>query len=105
MINSNLVGEITEIDETIETIEKVINKSIEQIEDLHDLMVFNDDFNTFDHVIETLMKVCKHESHQAEQCAYIIHYNGKCSVKKGAYTKLRPMKEAIIEAGINAAIV
>ncbi|MEX0882164.1 MAG: ATP-dependent Clp protease adaptor ClpS, partial [Cyclobacteriaceae bacterium] len=49
----------------------------------HDLVVFNDDFNTFDHVSKILIKVCKHTQDQAEQCTMIIHYKGKCSVKKG----------------------
>lgn len=70
-----------------------------------DLMVYNDDFNTFDHVISTLIKVCKHDAHQAEQCTYLIHYKGKCSVKKGMYEDLKPMREGISDAGIKAAIV
>ena len=72
-------------------------------EDLRELLVFNDDFNTFDHVIETLIRVCKHEVTQAEQCAHIIHFKGKCCVKKGKLSVLKPMKEAICEAGIKAA--
>lgn len=74
-------------------------------ENIKDLMVYNDDFNTFDHVINTLIKVCKHEVHQAEQCTYLIHYKGKCSVKKGAYEELKPFREGISSAGIKAAIV
>ena len=74
-------------------------------EDLRELLVFNDDFNTFDHVIETLIRVCKHEVTQAEQCAHIIHFKGKCCVKKGKLSVLKPMKEAICEAGIKAAIL
>lgn len=70
----------------------------------HDLVVFNDDFNTFDHVITVLMKVCKHTLEQAEQCTIIIHYKGKCAVKKGSYEELKPMCEAILEAGIQATI-
>lgn len=74
-------------------------------ENVRDLMVYNDDFNTFEHVINTLVKVCKHEIHQAEQCTYLIHYKGKCSVKKGVYEELKPMREGITTAGIKAAIV
>lgn len=74
-------------------------------EEGRDLMVYDDDFNTFDHVINTLIKVCKHDTHQAEQCTYLIHYKGKCSVKKGDYEELKPMKEGITEKGIKAAIV
>lgn len=78
---------------------------LEDVTDVRDLMVFNDDVNTFDHVINTLVKVCKHSAEQAEQCAMIIHYKGKCSVKKGQLTDLKPMKDAICEAGIDAKVV
>ena len=70
-----------------------------------DLIVFNDDFNTFDHVIETLVKICKHSAEQAEQCAWIIHYKGKCSVKKGNEISLIPMRNAICDRGISAEVV
>ncbi len=73
-------------------------------EDQKDLIVYNDDFNTFPHVTKTLIKVCKHSTEQAEQCTYIIHYRGKCAVKKGTFDELRPMKESICEAGIDAKI-
>ena len=72
--------------------------------DLMDLVVFNDDVNTFEHVTKTLIKVCKHTPEQAEQCTWIIHYKGKCAVKKGAYPELRPMRDAIREEGIGAVI-
>ncbi len=75
------------------------------IEGVRDLMVYNDDFNTFEHVIQTLIKVCKHDTTQAEQCTYLIHYKGKCSVKKGMYEELKPMREGISSAGIKASIV
>jgi ATP-dependent Clp protease adaptor protein ClpS len=73
--------------------------------DLIDLIVFNDEVNTFDHVIDTLIRVCKHTAEQAEQCTLIIHYKGKCSVKQGTFETLRPMRDAICEAGIDARIV
>ena len=73
-------------------------------DELKKLVVHNDDYNTFDHVINTLVKVCRHHPHQAEQCTYIIHYRGKCTVKEGAYSQLKPMREAISEAGIKATI-
>lgn len=76
-----------------------------EITELKDLMVFNDDVNTFEHVIETLIKVCKHTAEQAEQCTLLIHYKGKCAVKKGSYEELRPMREAICEVGIDAKII
>jgi len=68
------------------------------------LIVYNDDFNTFDYVIESLIKVCKHDPIQAEQCTFLIHYKGKCSVKKGSYEALEPMCTALLERGITAEI-
>ncbi|HPH47079.1 MAG TPA: ATP-dependent Clp protease adaptor ClpS [Chryseolinea sp.] len=73
--------------------------------DLMNLVVFNDDFNTFHHVIETLIKVCKHSAEQAEQCTLIIHHKGKCAVKNGTFDFLRPFREAICEVGIDARIL
>jgi ATP-dependent Clp protease adaptor protein ClpS len=68
------------------------------------LIVFNDDVNTFDHVTSTLIRVCKHSMEQAEQCTYLIHYKGKCAVKVGERDALKPMAQAICEAGIDARI-
>ncbi len=68
------------------------------------LIVYNDDFNTFEHVIDSLIKVCKHDPIQAEQCTFLIHYKGKCSVKKGSYEDLEPMCTALMERGITAEI-
>ena len=73
--------------------------------DLMDLIVFNDDVNTFDHVIATLIRVCHHTPEQAEQCTFLIHYKGKCAVKSGSLEFLRPFREAICEAGIDARIL
>lgn len=73
--------------------------------DVKDLVVFNDDYNTFDHVINTLIKVCKHSPQQAEQCTWIIHYRGKCAVKKGTFEELKPMRQGICDAGISAEIM
>ncbi|HEX5168450.1 MAG TPA: ATP-dependent Clp protease adaptor ClpS [Cyclobacteriaceae bacterium] len=70
-----------------------------------DLVVFNDDVNTFAHVIETLIRVCEHTPEQAEQCTIIIHFNGKCAVKTGSFDYLKPMREAICEVGIDARIL
>ena len=75
------------------------------VTDVNDLVVFNDDFNTFDHVIKTLIKVCKHTTEQAEQCTWLIHYKGKCAVKTGSMEELKPMREAIVDAGIDARIL
>jgi ATP-dependent Clp protease adaptor protein ClpS len=74
-------------------------------DELRDLIVFNDEVNTFDHVIQTLIKVCKHTPEQAEQCTWIIHYKGKCTVKVGAFDELAPMRNAICQRGISAEVL
>lgn len=76
----------------------------DQLVDKKDLIVYNDDFNTFDHVIEALVKVCKHEVVQAEQCTWLVHYKGKCQVKRGEYEKLEPLCTALLDRGITAEI-
>ena len=76
----------------------------EELKDENHLVVFNDDYNTFDFVIESLIKICQHDPIQAEQCTFIIHYNGKCSVKDGSFNKLRPMCEALLDRGLSATI-
>src|SRR5688572_24220651 len=73
-------------------------------EEPFNLIVWNDEVNTFEWVIETLMEVCKHSREQAEQCAYIIHYQGKYAVKNGSYDELKPYCDAITERGISATI-
>ncbi len=73
-------------------------------EELHNLIVWNDDVNTFDWVIESLVDICGHETLQAEQCALIIHHKGKCGVKKGSFDDLRPQAEGLIDRGIQATI-
>lgn len=78
---------------------------LEEDIDVKDLVVFNDDFNPFEHVIKTLMRVCRHPAEQAEQCTWLIHYKGKCAVKSGSFNELKPLKEGICEAGIDAKIL
>jgi ATP-dependent Clp protease adaptor protein ClpS len=68
------------------------------------LIVWNDEVNTFEWVIETLIEVCGHSQEQAEQCAYIIHFQGKYAVKEGSYDDLKPMCDAITERGIGATV-
>ena len=74
------------------------------LEHTYNLVVWNDEVNTFDWVIETLVEVCGHTPEQAEQCAFIIHFHGKYAVKNGDYDTLKPMREAITDRGINATI-
>lgn len=85
--------------------EEEIVEVLDETTGVKELIVFNDDHNTFEHVINTLVKVCRHTAEQAEQCTLIIHYKGKCSVKKGLYKDLKPLKDAICEAGIDAKVV
>jgi len=66
-------------------------------ENRYDLTLFNDDIHTFDYVIESLIDACQMESIQAEQCTFIAHYKGKCSVKRGSYRELKPMRDRLIE--------
>jgi ATP-dependent Clp protease adaptor protein ClpS len=87
----------------IEEIEVLLEELIDQ--EALDLVVFNDDVNTFEHVTQVLMKVCEHTHEQAEQCTLIIHYKGKCAVKKGTRPELKPLCEAILDEGIQAAIL
>ncbi|MFD1551162.1 ATP-dependent Clp protease adaptor ClpS [Putridiphycobacter roseus] len=88
--------------EETEVLEVVKKEAVKKEE--NSLVIYNDDINTFDHVIDSLVKVCKHEMVQAEQCTWIIHYNGKCAVKNGNFKILKPMKDALNERGINSKI-
>jgi len=74
------------------------------VEEPCNLVVWNDEVNTFQWVIETLMEVCGHSYEQAEQCAYIIHFQGKYAVKKGTYDTLKPQCDAITDRGIGATV-
>jgi len=71
----------------------------------NEIILFNDDVNTFDHVIETLVRVCNHTDEQANQCALLVHYKGKCTVKTGTYDELEPQCSALLEAGLSAELV
>ena len=77
---------------------------LEDVIDPFHLIVWNDEVNTFEWVIETLMEVCSHSHEQAEQCAYIIHFHGKYAVKNGTYEALKPLCDAITDRGINATV-
>lgn len=68
------------------------------------LVIYNDDVNTFDHVIHCLIEICDHEMLQAEQCTLIIHYNGKCAVKNGEYKELEDMCTALHDRGLTAEV-
>ena len=89
------------------TKEKISEKTLSDTDSLHEneIILFNDDINTFDHVIETLMKVCDHTLEQAKQCSIIVHYKGKCNVKSGSYSDLKPRCTKLLEAGLSAEII
>jgi ATP-dependent Clp protease adaptor protein ClpS len=85
------------------TVEPVVEDEKKEAR-VRDLILYNDDVNTFDYVIECLVEICEHDLLQAEQCTYIVHYTGKCTVKSGSYSKLNPMREALCERGLSAVI-
>ncbi len=89
---STLFEELTAIEETVTT------GSISQV------LVYNDDVNTFDWVIECLMDICHHTFEQSEQLSLIVHYKGKATVKTGPFDKLKPIKDALVERGLSAVI-
>lgn len=77
----------------------------EEVKKQNEIVLYNDDVNTFDHVIETLIYACDHSAEQAEQCSLIVHYNGKCTVKTGDYDDLKPRCSKLLDAGLSAEIV
>ena len=77
----------------------------EEVVKQNEIVLFNDDVNTFDHVIDTLVDVCEHTPEQAEQCAILVHYKGKCTVKTGVYDDLEPRCSMLLKAGLSAEIV
>ncbi len=76
----------------------------EQLTDKHDLILFNDEINTFEFVIETLIDVCEHDPITAEQCTLIAHFNGKCAVKSGDIEELVPLNKEMTNRGLTVAI-
>lgn len=84
--------------------EQIENKLKTDKENSKTLILHNDDHNYFDFVIESLIQICKHTAEQAEQCAMIVHYKGKCDIKEGVFEKLKPMKEALTDRGLSATI-
>lgn len=71
----------------------------------NEIVLYNDDVNSFDHVIDCLIATCDHSPLQAEQCSLIVHYNGKCTVKTGELKDLKPRCTKLLEAGLSAEIV
>lgn len=84
----------TELEEEIISLEDLIGT--------YNIVLYNDDVNTFDWVIDSLVELCDHSSEQAEQCALLVHYKGKCQVKSGSYNDLKPICEALLDRGLSA---
>lgn len=81
---------------------KAKSSVVEKLIAEHEIVLYNDDVNTFDHVIDTLVEFCNHSVIQAEQCAHLVHYKGKCAIKVGSYDKLKPIYGALIDKGLSA---
>jgi len=77
----------------------------EEVKTQNEIVLYNDEVNTFDHVIETLIHACDHTAEQAEQCSLIVHYKGKCTVKTGLYDDLKPRCSVLLKAGLSAEII
>ena len=77
----------------------------EEVVKHNEIVLYNDDVNTFDHVIDTLIYACEHTPEQAEQCSIIVHYKGKCTVKTGVYAELEPRCSLLLDAGLSAEII
>lgn len=84
--------------------QKTSSDTMEVISEERQLVLYNDDFNTFDFVIQTLVEVCEHDVEQAEQCAWIVHFNGKCPVKSGDYEDLKPRYESMKNKSLTVSI-
>tara|TARA_R110002012_G_scaffold51138_1_gene132147 strand:- start:24101 stop:24376 length:276 start_codon:yes stop_codon:yes gene_type:complete len=86
-----------------QTLEEVLLK--EEVLKENEIILYNDDVNTFDHVINTLIYACDHTPEQAEQCSILVHYKGKCTVKTGSIKDLEPRCSMLLEAGLSAELI
>ena len=78
---------------------------LEQEANQHEIVLYNDDVNTFDFVINSLIQVCDHTTEQAEQCTYLVHFKGKCAVKTGELNDLKPRCSKLLQLGLSAELV
>jgi len=92
----------TEFDTDV--LEDILTDDVTSTGTMSGLVVYNDDFNTFEWVIECFMEVLSHTSEQAEQLSLMIHYNGKATVKTASFNVLRPFKDALVDRGLSAVI-
>jgi len=90
------------------SINQVKNAPVLELEEIiineHQVVLYNDDVNTFNYVIELLIKVCNHDPIQAEQCATLVHYKGKCVVKKGSFNTLKVIHEILSDKGLTVEV-
>ncbi len=86
-----------QIQEDIDVLEQEVKQ--------HEIVLFNDDVHTFEFVIDSLISVCEHTVEQAEQCTYLVHFKGKCTVKTGEYKELKPKCSKLLELGLSAELV
>lgn len=91
-------------DITFSVQEDILVEELLETGETSQLIVYNDDFNTFDWVIESLMEICSHTFEQSEQLSLIVHFKGKATVKTESFTILKPMKDALIDRGLSAVI-
>ncbi len=86
--------------------EKILHKDDKQRSgsETGSLILYNDDINTFEHVIKSLVEVCGHDSVQAEQCAMIVHFNGSCEVRIGVVEVLNAMSRSLNAKGLNSKV-
>lgn len=87
-----------------DTVEETIVETTVDTGDVGELIVYNDDFNTFDWVIQCFVEILKHSHVQAEQLSLIVHFTGKATVKSGPMNVLRPLKDALVDRGLSAVI-
>jgi ATP-dependent Clp protease adaptor protein ClpS len=85
------------IQEEVDVLEQEVNQ--------HEIILYNDEVNTFDFVIDSLINVCDHTQQQAEQCTYLVHFKGKCTVKTGELDDLKPRCSKLLELGLSAELV
>lgn len=78
---------------------------LEKEDEVYKIILWNDDVNTFDDVIEALVEICEHTLEQAEQCTFLVHYKGKCTVKTGSLEKLKPMHEKLLSRSLSSELV
>ncbi len=89
---------------TIEKIQEEI-EVLTQETNQHEIVLFNDDVHTFDYVIDSLIDVCDHTIEQAEQCTWLVHYKGKCTVKTGELNDLKSRCSKLLDLGLSAELV